>query len=51
MLLVTNLLHRAQVVNIFGLQHDFISNFESSGGVMFIILDFLRFKGLIKVQV
>ena len=49
MLSVTNLLHRAQVVNIFGLQHDFVSNCESSGGVMFIILGFLRFKGLVKV--
>lgn len=51
MLSVTNLLHRAQVVNIFGLQHDFVSNFESPGGVMFVILSFLRFKGLVKVQV
>lgn len=49
MLLVTNLLHRAQVMNIFGLQHDFVSNFEHPGGVMFIILSFLRFKGLVKV--
>ena len=46
---VTNLLHRAQVANIFGLQHDFISNFECPGGVMFVILSFLRFKGLVKV--
>ena len=51
MLLVTNLLHRAQVVNIFSLQHDFVSNFECPGGMMFIILSFLRFKGLVKVQV
>ena len=49
MLLVTNLLCRVQVINIFSLQHDFVSNFESSGGVMFIILGFLRFKGLVKV--
>ena len=49
MLLVTNLLYRAQVANIFGLQHDFVSNFESSGGVIFIILSFLRFKGLVKI--
>ena len=51
MLLVTNLLHRVQVVNIFGSQHDFVSNFECPGGVMFIILSFLRFKGLVKVRV
>ena len=51
MLLVTNLLCGVQVANIFGLQHDFVSNFESSGGVMFIILGFLRFKGLVEVQV
>ena len=49
MLLVTNLLHRAQVMNIFGLQHDFVSNFKCPGGVMFIILSFLRFKDLIKM--
>ena len=49
MLLVTNLLHRAQVMNIFGLQHDFVSNFEHPRGVMFIILSFLRFKDLIKM--
>ena len=46
---VTNLLYRVQVVNIFSLQHDFISNFKHPGGVMFIILSFLRFKGLVKV--
>ena len=46
---VTNLLHRMQVINIFGSQHDFVSNFEHPGGVMFIILSFLRFKGLVKV--
>ena len=49
MLSVINLLHRAQVVNIFSLQHDFVSNFESSGGVIFIILGFLRFKDLVEV--
>ena len=48
-LLVTNLLHRVQVANIFGLQHDFVSNFKCPGGVMFIILSFLRFKDLIKM--
>ena len=51
MLSVTNLLRRAQVANIFGSQHDFVSNFEHPGGVMFIILSFLRFKGLVKVRV
>jgi hypothetical protein len=51
MLSVTNLLCRAQVANIFGSQHDFVSNFERPGGVMFIILSFLRFKGLVKVRV
>ena len=50
-LLVTDLLHRVQVVNILGSQHDFISNFESFGGVVFIILSFLGFKSLVKMRV